>query len=312
MVDYSDVSVIIPCFNEEESIGEVVKKVQAISDDFEIIVCSDGSSDRTAEVASEAGAIVVEHTYNLGNGASVKTGASHASRPYLLFMDGDLQHPPEDIPKLLEPLPEYDMVVGSRFNKCNTDNVRNFGNFCLIKVAEIVSGYEIGDLTSGFRAVKRSAFMEFYHLYPQRYSYPTTITLSLLSTGHFVMFKPIENICRRETGASNISPFKDGMRFLQIILRVVMLFSPQKIFLPIALLLVLLGSVTSGLQLMMTGGIQSTGVIIVLAGLMLFLNGLLAEQISQLRIGLRTRPDAIKQKVTAEKDGACPPGVKSK
>jgi len=302
MVDFSEVSVIIPCFNEAGAIGEVIARVKAISEEIEIIVCSDGSTDNTAEVARKAGAIVLEHTYNLGNGASVKTGASHASRPYLLFMDGDLQHPPEDIPRLLEPLPDYDMVVGARDKSCNTDSVRNIGNFCLIKVAELVSGYKIADLTSGFRAVKRSAFMEFFHLYPQRYSYPTTITLSLLSTGHFVKFEPIENICRRETGTSNISPFKDGMRFLQIILRVIMLFSPQKIFLPIALLLVLLGSGVSVLQLLTTGGIQSTGVIIVLAGVMLFLNGLLAEQISQLRIGLRTRPTEVKLYASVEDD----------
>ncbi len=283
MVPYREVSVVIPAFNEEESIAELVARVRAVSGDFEVIVCSDGSSDRTAELARKAGAVVVEHPYNIGNGAAVKSGALKASREYIVFMDADLQHQPEDIPKLLEHIPTYDMVVAARTKESKTDLQRNIGNLILIHLAQSISGHQIDDLTSGFRAVKKSILLKFMHLYPLSYSYPTTSTLAFFSAGYFVKYVPMPTIVRRTQGQSNIKPFRDGMKFLHIIFRVIMTFHPQKIFLPSFLLLMTLGIAISTYQLVSGGAIQSSGIILLVSAVMIFLNGMLAEQIAQLR-----------------------------
>ena len=291
MVPFKDVSVVIPAYNEEESIGPIIERIRAVSPEFEIVVCSDGSTDATAQHARDAGAIVVEHRYNLGNGASVKSGAKAASRPYLVFMDSDGQHQPEDIPKLLAELPDYNMVIASRTKQCRTDPVRDIGNVMLRKVAEIIGGTPIMDLTSGFRAVQRDLFFLFSPLYPQRYSYPSTITLALINSGYFVKFLPLDTIVRREQGTSNIRPFQDGLRFLKIIFRLFMLFRPFKIFFPISLALFVLGLILGLYQLFATQGVHSVSVILLIGSLLFLVNGLLAEQISQIRLSiLNTAP----------------------
>lgn len=282
MVKYSDLTVVIPSFNEEESISMLVRRIIAVSNEIEVLVVSDGSSDRTAEAAAEAGARVIEHTYNLGNGAAVKTGAIHAVRPYIVFMDADLQHQPEDIPRLLEYLPAYDMVVGARTAQCDTDRIRNLGNKGLIFIAEMISLKKIDDLTSGFRAVKRDIFLSFSHLYPQGYSYPTTSLLAFLCSGHFVKFVPLPTISRRTRGTSGIKPFRHGVKFLEIILRIVMLFNPSRIFTPIAAILFFLGLVSSTIQLIITNGIHSISLLLLLSGIFFFIQGLQAEQSSKM------------------------------
>ncbi len=283
MVPLTEVSVVIPAYNEEACIGELVRRALAVSPDFEVIVCSDGSSDSTAEVARKAGAFVVEHPYNLGNGASVKSGALAAGRPYMVLMDGDLQHQPEDIPRLLEHLPTYDMVVAARTEECDTDRIRNVGNAILNRVARSVSRQPIDDLTSGFRAVKTDIFRRYMSLYPQKYSYPTTSTLAFLCAGHFVKYVPMPSIRRRVEGKSNISPFRDGGRFLHIILRTIMLFSPHRVFLPLAGLTFVLGMGVAAYQIVSSGAIRSSGIILLISSILIFLNGMLIDQISRIR-----------------------------
>jgi glycosyltransferase involved in cell wall biosynthesis len=284
MIAYSDVSIVIPAYNEEDTIGQLISRIKKISDQFEIIVCSDGSTDNTVKVALEAGAIVVSHPYNLGNGATVKSGAIRATRDILLFIDADLQHQPEDIPQFLEFFPEYDMVIGARTRESTTSKYRNFGNFVLIKLAEIIAGQKILDLTSGFRAIKREIYMQYAHLYPLRYSYPTTITLACLLTGNFVRWVPLHSITKRKIGTSNIRPLRDGFKFIHIILRVIMTFSPLKIFLPLSFIMFFLGAIIAIVQLYLTRGFQSASLIFLLSGILLFLNGLIAEQISKIQL----------------------------
>jgi len=283
MIAYKDVSVVIPAYNEENTIDEVVKGIFQVSKDFEVIVCDDGSTDKTAQLAREAGAIVIEHPYNIGNGASIKSGTQRASRKYIVFMDADLQHQPEDIPKLLEYLPDYDMVVGARTNSSKTAMHRNIGNKILNILAESISRHKIADLTSGFRAVNKRLFTQFLHLYPLTYSYPTTSTLAFFSSGYFVKYVPLSSIRRRAQGTSNISPFKDGIKFLHIILRSIMMFHPQKLFTPMAIICFLAGILLSGYQLVYTGGIRSSGIILLVSTVVMYLNGILVEQIAQIR-----------------------------
>lgn len=280
---YKNVSIVIPVYNEEESISDVLKRIRAVSRDFEVIVCSDGSTDRTAELAREAGATVLSHPYNIGNGAAIKNGVLHSNRKYILCLDGDLQHPPEDIPRLLAFMPRYDMVVGARTSKSGTHVYRNIGNLILNKVAEDISGHKIADLTSGFRVFKRDIYLKFIHLYPLRYSYPSTITLAFFCSGYFVKYVPLHTITKRRQGQSDIKPLRDGIRFLHIILRLIMTFSPHNIFNPIALLFLAAGLGISAFQLSMSGAIRSSGIILLISSLVIFLNGLLADQLSQLR-----------------------------
>jgi glycosyltransferase involved in cell wall biosynthesis len=283
MVDFRKVSVVVPVYNEEKTISEVIERIFKVSSDFEVIVCSDGSIDKTAVLAKESGAVVIEHPYNLGNGASIKSGARRSSRKYIVFIDADLQHQPEDIPKLLEHMPGYDMVIGARTNKSRTKLYRNIGNKVLTGVAESISGYKIDDLTSGFRVVKKDIFLKFAHLYPARYSYPSTSTLAFFCSGCFVKYVPLSSIGARKQGDSNILPLKDGMRFLHIIVRIIMTFHPQKIFLPLSLFLFFFGFLIALYQIVNSGAIRSSGIIFLISSLVVFLNGLLAEQLSQLR-----------------------------
>jgi glycosyltransferase involved in cell wall biosynthesis len=277
------ISVIIPAYNEAAVIGDLVRRVSKVDDRFEIIVVDDGSKDETGSEAREAGATVVHHPYNVGNGASIRTGAIRASGDVLLFMDGDGQHPPEEIPKLLENIGEYDMVVGARNRSSDTPLIRKFGNWGLIKVAQMITGHKIEDLTSGFRAVKRDKFMEFYHLYPNRYSYPTTITISFFRCSYFIKYVHVPGIKRRETGASDISPLRDGLRFIYIMVRALMLFSPQHLFLPLGALFTLGGFCFLIYQIVATGGIRGGGIILFISGVFTFLFGLMAEQIAAIR-----------------------------
>ena len=279
----SQVSCIIPAFNEGEAICDVINRIFAISPDFEVIVGDDGSSDDTAEQAKKAGAVVVSHPYNIGNGAAVKSGIRASTREVVLLLDADGQHPPEEIPKLLEDLDQYDMVVGARSKKSQVSKFRSFGNWGLISIAEFLSGHKIPDLTSGFRAIKRDKVMKYIHLFPNQYSYPTTITMAMLKSGDFVKFVMLDTIIRRETGQSRIRPFRDGMKFINIMIRIIMLFDPQKVFLPIGFFLLTIGVVIAVVQIILKDTVTGSAVLTFLSGLFVLLIGLLADQIAAIR-----------------------------
>jgi glycosyltransferase involved in cell wall biosynthesis len=279
------ISVVIPAYNEAESIGPLLDRVRALpgADGWEIIVVDDGSRDDTAQVAESHGARVVRHRYNLGNGASVKSGGNAATGDVLVFLDGDGQHPPEAIPRLLEKMDEYDMAVGARTRDSNVSRFRSLGNRALVAVAQYLAGRTIDDLTSGFRAVKKTRFDEFSHLFPLRYSYPTTITMAMFAAGYFVAYVPMDEIGRRTTGSSNIRPFQDGVRFLNIILRIVVLFNPMKVFLPLALALFGLGGSIGAFDAVVNGRVEESTLLLLILGAFCLFFGLLADQISHVR-----------------------------
>lgn len=296
MVPDSSVSIVIPAYNEATTIADVLQQIRNISEEWEILVVDDGSTDDTAAVAEATGAKVVRHPYNLGNGASVKAGALAATRDYLVFMDADGQHPPESIPKLLEHLGEYDMVVGARTKKSKTSAVRNFGNKILIGIAELITGNTIDDLTSGFRAVARSRFFEFYHLYPKRYSYPSTITIAMFRSGYYVKFIPMDEIVARQGGKSGISPVRDGLKFINIMLRLTMMFAPQRLLTPMAASCFGFGVAFAIFQLIYAKGIKSASLFLMISGVIFFVIGLLAQQLVMLRDGL-TVSESVKSRM---------------
>lgn len=278
-------SVIIPAYHEEQMIGQIVQRVHAVLQNdghaFEILVVDDGSKDNTVAAAEEAGAKVITHPYNKGNGAAVKTGIRHATGDVLIMLDGDGQHPPEDIPRLLAEMDVYDMVVGARTSESDSDWHRDLANSAYNWLASYVSEYKVEDLTSGFRAVKAAIAREFLHLLPNTFSYPSTITLAVLRSGYSLQYIPIES--PRRVGKSKIKLFRDGTRFLMIIFKIATLFSPLRVFIPISVLTFILGISYGAFKVFVLGTRYGpTSANLMITAVLIFLIGLISEQISQL------------------------------
>lgn len=276
------VSVIIPAYNEADNIGRIVRQVHQLYPNFEIIVIDDGSSDNTAEVAAAAGAIAIQHPYNIGNGAAVKSGIREASRDILVFMDGDGQHDPEDIRRLLENMPEYDMVVGARSFRGQATLGRAFGNKIYNWFASYVAKFPIKDLTSGFRAIKANVAKGFIYLLPNTYSYPTTITLGVLRSGMSVKYIPIK-VEKRRKGSSNIQLFRDGVRFFMIITRICTLFSPMRVFLPVCFMMFMFGLLNYAYTFFSQGRFTNMSALLFVTSITIFMMSLVSEQICQMR-----------------------------
>jgi glycosyltransferase involved in cell wall biosynthesis len=280
MIEPERISVLIPAFNEEASIAAVVEKIRSSGDWHEVLVIDDGSADDTQEVASRAGARVIRHPYNKGNGAAVKTAVRVATGEFVLLMDADGQHSADDIQKLLSPLEEYDLIVGARSWDAQATFSRGMGNAVLSRFASFLCGFHIPDLTSGFRAARRSCLTEFLHLLPNGFSYPTTSTLAFLKAGYNVKFVPIDGKQRMAETKSKMRPWREGIRFLMIILRVVTLFSPLRVFFPISALFFLLGFGYLVYTIATEVHVTNTSVLLITASAVFFLFGLLSEQIS--------------------------------
>ncbi len=281
MADPSLVSIVIPAMDEEASIGTVVEALRRAAPWREVIVVDDGSSDGTAMRAAAAGAVVIRHPYNKGNGAAVKSGIRRASGEYVLIVDADGQHPPEDALRLVEPLGTYDLVVGARASATQATAGRRAGNALLNRLASSLTGRAIPDLTSGFRGARRSHLREFLHLLPNGFSTPTTTTLSFIRAGYNVTFVPIH--ARQRVGTSKIRFARDGARFLLILFKITTIFSPLRIFAPVSLTALLGGALYGAVNLAVTRKIPNGAVLLLLFGVMVFLVGLVSEQIAAIR-----------------------------
>jgi len=282
------ISIIIPAYNEATTIGDIVSKIKALYPDFEIIVVNDGSKDETAAVAKRAGAKVYSHPYNIGNGAAIKTGIRVASGEVLVFMDADLQHNPEDIETMLNYFPEYDMVVGARSKKDQISLGRALGNMVYNWLASYVSKFNVQDLTSGFRAIKSNVAKQFLYLLPNSYSYPATLTLAVLRTGRALKYIPI-TVKVRKAGKSNINIFKDGVRFFMIIVKICTLFSPFRIFLPVSFIMFCLGLSYYMYTFLTAGRFTNMSALLFTTSIIIFMMGLISEQICQMRFERRER-----------------------
>src|SRR5436190_13676651 len=282
MADPGLVSIVIPAFNEGGSIAEVVGVLRAAAAWREIIVVDDGSSDGTGDRAAGAAATVVRLPYNMGNGAAVKNGIRRASGEYILIVDADGQHPPEEALRIASRLGEYDLVVGARSGETQASEVRRAGNGALNWLASYLTGREIPDLTSGFRGARASGLREFLHLLPNGFSTPTTTTLAFLKAGYAVTFEPIH--ARQRSGQSKIRLASDGAKFLMIIFKIITLFSPLRIFLPVSAASFVLGCGYGVWNVVvMHSRIPNGSVLLILFAVVVFLVGLVSEQISALR-----------------------------
>jgi len=281
----ASISVIIPAYNECESIGELLEKLigvlKGLGRPWEIIVVDDGSSDGTLEVIKGKEVKIIAHPYNIGNGAAIKTGIRHASGDIIVMMDGDGQHNPEDIPRLIAKIGPYDMVVGARTNGFVQNKHRTLANHSYNWLASYMTHFMIKDLTSGFRAIKSSVLKRFTYLIPNTFSYPTTLTLSLLRAGYSLKYEPIVTLDR--AGKSKINLLTDGIRFFLIIFKIATLFSPLKIFLPFSWLFFGLGLANYAHTYFTAHRLTNMTVLCFIAGFLFFLLGLISEQIAQLR-----------------------------
>jgi glycosyltransferase involved in cell wall biosynthesis len=275
------VSIVVPACNEAQAIGPVVRELAASARWKEIIVVDDGSSDATGEEARAAGARVIRHPYNKGNGAAVKTGVRNATGDYILIIDADGQHQPADALRLTGRLGEFDLVIGARTSETQAGLARRLGNAALNWFATYLAGRVIPDLTSGFRGARRSCLLEFIHLLPNGFSTPTTTTLAFIKAGYNVAFEPIE--ARGRLGRSKIRFSRDGLRFLLILFRVITIFSPMRVFLPIAVASFMIGAGYAIWTILTQSHIAATSVLLILLAVMIFLIGLVSEQISALR-----------------------------
>jgi glycosyltransferase involved in cell wall biosynthesis len=281
------ISLVIPAFNEEKaiegSLNNILDFMKEHFSDFEIIVVNDASTDRTAEIVSGIkGVNLVSHPYNKGNGASVRTGIRNAKKEFVVMMDADGQHDISDIVKIVENLGTYDCVVGARTGSSESSFHRNVANSIYNWLASYVTNLKIEDLTSGYRGFRTSVIKKFLYMFPNGFSYPTTSTMAIIKAGYNLKYCPIH--AKKRIGKSKIRLLRDGFRFLLIIVKIAILFSPLKIFLPVSVVFVLSGIAHMLYKiLLISGRYTQFSVFLISVGVIIFLIGLLSEQISTLR-----------------------------
>jgi glycosyltransferase involved in cell wall biosynthesis len=275
------ISIILPAKNEAAAIGATVAAIRRHYPEAELLVIDDGSTDATAATAQAAGARVISHPYSKGNGAAIKTGARTATGDLLVFMDADGQHDPADIPRLLAKLEQgHDMAIGARQKGSQASVGRGLANGFYNQLASYMTGHPIEDLTSGFRAVRAAKFREFLYLLPNGFSYPTTCTMAFFRAGYSVAYVPIHAAAR--IGKSHIRLLRDGLRFLLIIFKIGTLYSPLKLFAPLAALLFAIATLWYGYTFATMGRFTNMSALLYTGSVMVFLMGLISEQITML------------------------------
>jgi glycosyltransferase involved in cell wall biosynthesis len=281
-VNAAQTSVVIPAFNEAPTIGAIVGDLWSAARWLEILVIDDGSTDETGARAAAAGARVIRHPYNKGNGAAVKSGIRQATGRFVLIADADGQHRPADATRLVSHLDAYDLVVGARSSHSQASLARRLGNAALSSIASYLTEQPIPDLTSGFRAARREYLLEFIHLLPNGFSTPTTTTLAFMRAGYSVRFEPVE--AAQRVGASKIRLGSDGFNFFLILLKVITIFSPLRIFAPVSAAAFLLGAGYGVWTIVTQSHVTNSSVLLILVSVVILLIGFVSEQISSLRI----------------------------
>ena len=276
-----EVTILLPAYNEEEAIVGTINRIRELYPDFEVLVVDDGSTDNTMQAAMDAGANVWPHPYNIGNGAAVKTGLRMAQGEWIIMMDADGQHKPEDIAGLLEYKESFDMVVGARTRQSDTSLHRDIANQLYNWFASYVTKFKVEDLTSRFRLVRSSTVRQYIYLLPNTFSYPSTLTMGYLRSGRTVKYVPIET--QKRLGKSKIKLLRDGSRFFLIITKVATLFSPLRVFLPTSAFLFFTALGYYFYTFTMYGRFTNMSALLFNSSLIVFMIGLVAEQISQMR-----------------------------
>ena len=274
-------SIILPAKNEGAALKDLLPRLRLAQPTAEIIVVDDGSTDDTRDICVNAGVTCLSSPYSMGNGAAIKRGARAASGDVLVFMDGDGQHDPADITRLLEKLEQgYDMVVGARDWGSQAGMGRGVANTIYNWLATRMTGHQVMDLTSGYRAVRVEKFREFLHLLPNGFSYPTTSTMAFFRSAYPVAYVPIK--AAQRIGKSHIKPLKDGIRFLLIIFKIATLYSPLKLFAPASAVFFAMGCINYLRTFISYGRLTNGSTLLWSASVIIFLIGLVSEQITAL------------------------------
>ena len=281
MASPDSVTIVLPAFNEGDSIGAIVTALRAAAPWHEVLVIDDGSTDGTGEAAHDAGARVVRHPYNKGNGAAIKTAIRSSQSEWIAIVDADGQHRAEDAKRIVARLGDFDLVIGARDPRTQATAGRRIGNAVLSGLASYLTERPIPDLTSGLRAARRDYLLEFIHLLPNGFSTPTTTTLAFIKAGYNVGFEPIGALPR--TGTSKIRLASDGAKFLLILLKVVTIFSPLRIFAPMSALTFIVGAAYGAWNFIYHARIPNGAVLLLMFSVIVILVGLISEQISALR-----------------------------
>jgi glycosyltransferase involved in cell wall biosynthesis len=287
--------VVLPVFNEADTITSLVRSLVAAMKQtgivWEVVMVDDGSDDRTIDSlkalikAHPEQVRVVRHPHNRGNGAALRSGIRVARGEVVITMDADGQHDPSDIPSLLRHMPPNDLVIGERKSSYAGPWQRKFANRFYNLFASYLSQREVRDLTSGFRAMRREAVLHFLPLFPEGFSAPTTTTLSFLKAGYNVAFVPVD-VGPRAGGESKIRPWRDGVRFISLILRMIMLYDPLRIFLPIGAGMFALGVLAwaAGIWNAERLVFPNSAIFLFSSALMTWLLGLVSEQVSNAQV----------------------------
>jgi glycosyltransferase involved in cell wall biosynthesis len=278
------VSIIIPAYNEEKGIAEVLDNVQQLDGTYEIIVVNDGSRDNTAEVVKNYGKVkLINHDHNIGYGAALKTGIQYAAGSMVIIIDADGTYPHKQIPHLVKIMNEGNcaMVVGARTAKnVKIPLIRKPAKWFINRLANYLSGMKIPDLNSGMRVIKKPAVEKFIRILPDSFSFTTTLTLALLTNGYPVKYISIQYFKR--TGKSKIRPIKDTLNFIQLIIRTILYFNPLKVFIPFSICLVLLSFlVLFGSWLFLEKPMDVTFGVILMTSVMVIAIGMLADLIDK-------------------------------
>lgn len=274
-------SIILPAKDEASALTDLLPRLRACQTQAEIIVVDDGSTDDTGAICDANDVTCLRSPYAMGNGASIKRGARAATGDILVFMDGDGQHDPGDVARLLDKLDEgYDMVVGARTWSDQAGFGRGMANSFYNWLASRMTGHTVDDLTSGFRAVRADRFREFLYLLPNGFSYPTTSTMAFFRSAYPVAYLPID--VARRVGKSHIKPLRDGVRFLLIIFKIATLYAPLKLFAPSAVVFFVLGCINYARTFIFYGSLTNMSTLLWSAAVIIFLIGLVSEQITAL------------------------------
>ena len=277
------VSVLIPAYNEEGALAETIRVIDGLRThfaDMEIVVINDGSSDNTSDIARTLPVTLIEHEQNRGYGAALKSGLQRARHDYIVIADADGTYPLEDLPRLAADAPSHDMVVGARTGAVvHIPPLRRPGKWIITRLAEYLSGQKIPDLNSGFRIFRKDVALQYLSLYPDGFSFTTTITLALLTNFRRVKFVPINY--HRRVGKSSIHPVRDFTNFTILIIRICAYFKPLNVFVPPALLLMLFGFVKAARDYIREDQIGILALLLALVGFQMLFIGLLADLIDR-------------------------------
>ena len=276
-------TVVIPALDESSAIAALLDEIVQVLEgkSFELLVIDDGSRDETAKIATDHGARVIKHAYRKGNGAAIKRGIREAQGEIILMMDADGQHPPSEIPRLLEALTDHDMAVGARAKGSGQKAHRWAANRFFSLLASYLAAERIPDLTSGFRAIRAVVAKRYVDLLPNTFSYPSTLTVTLARAGYTIAHVPI--VAGQSKSGSKIRPPTDGARFILILLKVGVGLSPFRVFFPLSLLLLLLGLGWYAYTFIQYNRFTNMSLLLLCTAVIIFMLGLVAEQIAQLR-----------------------------